>query len=322
MKSFQQITIFAVLIFSAQSFAESSPLCPNEQGYLYTNYRQRNPTQGGFVSNQAFVQDSDEVFISATAAVCGSSSVTGSSKIFGNATIINATVSGNVSIKDNAKVIGATITDNAIVAGSVYINGAEVIIRDKAQVSGNAKITGDAIIGGTAIIGGFAKIDTGVYTNEIIKPAAGKDDVPNENAEDLEREKFKKNILDQIYEARAYGPENKINVLKINSLLSEYHERVVVPDIAKIKQLLNERKNADFSKVVIIDEKIKKLNLEIGLIFPAQGESKVIVSKYLYSCKKLGLRSEAMSFNKFYLHAFFYIKVYAGSLDIERGSVI
>lgn len=173
------LLIATSLMYASISFGETSLSCPGESGYNYTNYRQRNPAKGGFVSNQAFVEDNtDNVFISPTAAVCGSSSVTGRVKIFGTAVINNATITGNVNIKDNARIIGANVSDDAIISGNAYIKGTDIIIREKAQVLGNAKITGDAIIGGTAIIGGYARISTGVYSTEIIKPGPQKGDTP------------------------------------------------------------------------------------------------------------------------------------------------
>lgn len=176
MKVLSLSILLATISTNVFASSSSSSSCPGESGFNYINYRQRNPTQGGFVSHQAYVEDVDNVFISPTAAVCGSSSITGSVKIFGTAIVKNATISGNVNIKDDAYIIGANVSEDAIISGKAYINGTDVIIRGKAQVSGNAIITGDAIIGGTSIAGGYARIFTGVYSTEIIKPGRTQDD--------------------------------------------------------------------------------------------------------------------------------------------------
>ncbi|MFP5387304.1 MAG: hypothetical protein ACLGHN_14595 [Bacteriovoracia bacterium] len=121
MKSF---CLFLMCVFSSVVFAESSPKCPGEDGYFFTNYKRRNPTVGGFVSNTAFVNDvHDELYIAPTAAVCGFASIEG-----------KAGIRGNTLVRGNS-----VITDNAIVQGNIIVEGDSVI-------SGKARILGNGII--------------------------------------------------------------------------------------------------------------------------------------------------------------------------------
>ena len=313
-----------LLSFATASLADTSPLCPNESGYFYKNYRQRNPTQGGFVSDQAFVEDedTDNVFISPTAAVCGSSSITGSVKIFGTAVINNATISGNVNIKDNAKVTGANISDNAIISGNAYINSSEVIIREKAQVLGNAKITGDAIIGGNAIIGGYARINTGNYTTEVIRPPAGKDDIPDTtNPEEVARRNYfaqmKSNLATIEDNFNKYDTSSTIQLL---NLWEEYYTKVASPDINQLKYLLDQRKTADFSQISIIDSKIKQLNFEIGfLLVSGRTHFGVFLSRIYNMLEENKLRDTALRLENMRIRFYVYSTTYAGTFDPSRG---
>ncbi|MFT6068124.1 MAG: carbonic anhydrase/acetyltransferase-like protein (isoleucine patch superfamily) [Bacteriovoracaceae bacterium] len=126
--------------------AETSPKCPGQQGYYYTNDKsKRNPRKGGFVSNSANV--GDYVFIAPTAAVCGSSSVLKFSRVYGNAII-----------KDEAEV-----TEKARVYGNAVVSG-EAQIAGEAKVSGNAQISGSAVIKGSAWAKGYVKISSGTIT--------------------------------------------------------------------------------------------------------------------------------------------------------------
>lgn len=128
-------------IFSASSFAATSPKCPGESGYYFTNYKQRNPQQGGFVSYSADVIDDEEVYIAPTAAVCNSSSVSEDARIYGNAII-----RGNAEISGDAKVYG-----NAVIEG-------DAVITDNARVYENARVGGSSFISGKARIKGWSKI--------------------------------------------------------------------------------------------------------------------------------------------------------------------
>jgi carbonic anhydrase/acetyltransferase-like protein (isoleucine patch superfamily) len=81
---------------------------------LSRRYKRRNPTQGGFVSYQASVDDTEELFIARTAAVCGGSNIQDSPKIFGTSVIRNAKISGSAEINCAAIVEnGAEVTDEA-----------------------------------------------------------------------------------------------------------------------------------------------------------------------------------------------------------------
>ncbi|MCP3981405.1 MAG: hypothetical protein GY716_19065 [bacterium] len=124
--------------------AATSFRCPGEEGYLYTNYRNRNPQSGGFVSHSAFVEDS--VFIAPTAAVCGSASVLDSARVYGTAVVM-----------DEAEVSG-----DARVYGSAQVSGTAVI-SGKAKVSDHARISGTAIVEGRAWFRGYKAIATGVF---------------------------------------------------------------------------------------------------------------------------------------------------------------
>ncbi|MDH5547273.1 MAG: hypothetical protein OEZ43_16935 [Gammaproteobacteria bacterium] len=131
-------------VFTDHALAASSPLCPDEKGYIFTNYQDENPREGGFVSNSADVDVSAR--IAATAAVCGSASVLDDARIYGNAVI-----SGEAIISDNARVYGnARVQDNAH-------------IKDDANISGNAVIGGDAIVGGKLHIRGEDHIESGIH---------------------------------------------------------------------------------------------------------------------------------------------------------------
>jgi hypothetical protein len=70
------ICLFSLSIMSITTYAATSSKCPGEDGYNFTNYRShatRNPTNGGVVSNSAFVDET--AYIAPTAAVCNSASV-------------------------------------------------------------------------------------------------------------------------------------------------------------------------------------------------------------------------------------------------------
>ena len=141
---FKCIGFLAIALSSFSLFAATSNLCPNEEGSYYVNDRNRNPVDGGFVSNSADIED-ETVFIGKTAAVCGSAIISEYARITGNAII-----SGEAMVRNSARVFG-----NARVSGNAQIE-------DKAQVSGQAYIAGDAIIKGDAAIRGYTRLLTGV----------------------------------------------------------------------------------------------------------------------------------------------------------------
>lgn len=119
------IVLTIISLADTAAFAATSPKCPGETGIAFTNYKRRNPQEGGFVSDQADVDDDDNVFIAKTAAICGSSSLRDSVRIYGNAVIINSEIHGDARIygdavvKDNSEVYGkARIFDNAVITKS------------------------------------------------------------------------------------------------------------------------------------------------------------------------------------------------------------
>lgn len=157
------IIVFTVLMTYA-TFAATSSNCPGEEGYYFTNYKHRNPTQGGFVSNKADVQDTDDtMFVGPEAAVCGSSRVSGSARIFGDAVINNATVKDNAEISENARIEdGATIAGHAKINGNASVSGS-VEVAGEATVTENARLFNSnkdnlAVIGGAARIAGSATV--------------------------------------------------------------------------------------------------------------------------------------------------------------------
>jgi NDP-sugar pyrophosphorylase family protein len=99
------------LLFSANVIAGMSSLCIGEKGYFFTNQREFNPSQGGFVSYGAYVDE--VVFIAPGAAVCGSASIEGSVRLLGNTIVRDeAYISGRVIISGNAVVGGDAVITN------------------------------------------------------------------------------------------------------------------------------------------------------------------------------------------------------------------
>ena len=139
------LTLLHFLPLASPAYAETSTACPGETGYIYTNDRNRNPREGGFVSDSAHVEDS--VFIAKTAAICGSASILDKARIYGNAVI-----------SDEAEISGyARVFGNARVSGTAQVG-------DKAKVSGYAIVKGNAIIDGKAWIRGYKKINSGQFS--------------------------------------------------------------------------------------------------------------------------------------------------------------
>lgn len=172
--------ISSALVSTAQ--AETSSQCPGEEGYFFVNYKHRNPTKGGFISNEADVQDTDDmIFIGPNVAICGSSRVSGRARIFGNAKIVNATVKERAEISEYAVIEkGAVISGEAKIQGRTRITGSVEIkdsvvvtenaeiynssldrvvkISDNARIAGNAKISGDVTVRGDARVSGNARL--------------------------------------------------------------------------------------------------------------------------------------------------------------------
>jgi len=191
----KSISAAAIILFSLNSLAATSRECPGEEGYYFTNYKRRNPTQGGFVSNKADVQDTDEmIFIGPEVSICGSSRVSGRARIFGNAVVKGATVKGSAEINEDAIISnGAEVSGNAKVSGKARVSGFvevtdDAVVTDnaqiyntdseklarvqgKARVGGDAKVTDDAVVEGSARVNGNAKLsgDVRVDGSALIK---------------------------------------------------------------------------------------------------------------------------------------------------------
>ncbi|OUR97394.1 hypothetical protein A9Q84_13800 [Halobacteriovorax marinus] len=76
------IFLFCLSAIPISSFAN----CNGEEGAYFINNRHRNPTIGGFVSSNAYVDDSNtaDLFIGPNVSICESSNITGGSKIYGS----------------------------------------------------------------------------------------------------------------------------------------------------------------------------------------------------------------------------------------------
>lgn len=191
MKKLGWVLISGVLLSLDVAMADTNSKCPGEQGYYYINARRRNPTAGGFVSHNAFVDDTDDIFIAPTATVCGSSHVSDRAKVYGTAAIKDSTVSGSAEVFGQARILdGAEVTDqakvseDALVSGSVRIYGKAIVagtakvinntqdelaqvfesarvtggatVRGNAQIHGSARVMGNSVISGDAIVNGNA----------------------------------------------------------------------------------------------------------------------------------------------------------------------
>ncbi len=156
---------------SASSYASTSPKCPGEDGYYFTNYKKRNPQQGGFVSNSADVNDDDDVFVAPTAAICGSASVSGNARIYGNAVI-----QGNAEISGDAKIYG------------------DAVVEDDSSVKGDAKVYENARIGGSSLISGDARVKgwSKIYNKNI---STGTEDAPQFTAQELHAQEMQRQAL-------------------------------------------------------------------------------------------------------------------------------
>lgn len=115
----KKITIFTLMsLVSLNAYAETSDLCPGEDGYYYTNYRiTQNPQAGGFVAYTATIADNTRIVIGRKAAVCGYAIISD-----------NAQVNGSAIVRGNAQVSGSSIiTENVIIEGDAEISGKSVI---------------------------------------------------------------------------------------------------------------------------------------------------------------------------------------------------
>lgn len=151
---FKPILSAFLFLTLSQTFAASSPRCPDESGYYYTNYNERgNPREGGFVSYTAFVDSTTEVWVGKNAAVCGFAEVVGRARVMGN----------------------------AVVKGNAYVSGSNVTITGDAIVKGNVTVTSD---NGRTRIMGFTVLDgNGVYDGVTIN------ETDNDRTRDLERDR-------------------------------------------------------------------------------------------------------------------------------------
>lgn len=126
-----KVLLVSTLFIFANVHADTSPKCPGEEGYFYTNHRNTsNPVAGGFVSHTATVADAISIVIGKLAAVCGNAMIFDS-----------ANISGNAIVRGDAEVSGS-----AIIAGDVILEG-------------DVKVTGKSIIKGVGIL------RTGTYTD-------------------------------------------------------------------------------------------------------------------------------------------------------------
>lgn len=187
-----KMLILSLLVLASLPSAFAAP-CNGESGYEYINYKHRNPTKGGFVSYNAFVDDTDDVYIAPTATICGSSHVSDHARIYGTALIDGATVTGYAEVFGQARVSdgaeisdNAKISENAQVSGSVRVYGRTTIagnskisnysqdyfaqVYDSARISGSAVITENAQVFGNARIFGNAAIsgDASVSGNAVV----------------------------------------------------------------------------------------------------------------------------------------------------------
>lgn len=147
-----RLILAAILLFIAQPsviFADTSSLCPGEEGYFYTNARRRTPKAGGFVANTAYVDDNDDLYLAPTAAVCGNAQLYGSARILGRVVITgNAEVYGSANIKGNARIEGdSTVSGKARIQDNVIVRDSD--ISGTTKLKGYFKAVGKTISGGT-----------------------------------------------------------------------------------------------------------------------------------------------------------------------------
>jgi len=134
--------IICAIFFVTPVMAATSPKCPGEEGYFYTNDRHsKNPSDGGFISHDADV--TDDIWVGKNAAICGFSSVTKSARILGR----------------------------SVVCGNAKVHGS------RARITGYARVCGNAEVDGThqeVTMQGYFETNSGVYnkgTYSAEKPA-------------------------------------------------------------------------------------------------------------------------------------------------------
>nr|BDT27190.1 hypothetical protein BHI3_06560 [Bacteriovorax sp. HI3] len=326
--------VFTSLI-TTQVYSATSPSCPGEQGFFYTNDRVRNPKQGGFVSNEAYVDDSHDVFIGPQAAVCGSSEILGRARIMGNAIVINSKIIDQASIKENAIVNSARLSDDAEVSGNARVNGPEVIIRGKARVYGNAIISGDAIIEGNAEVAGFAKISTGVISSGVLKPSKSDEEINDdlrrkteqENNLKKQRENDQKILSEKfltIYEN--YFNNNKFKQMtysqtslfinEIKNLTNAFFNKYIQKDIQTLLEKMQQREMVLTStQKNEIDATIAKLNIDISFLYNLLQKGAYLYESFEY----FGFKNLALEIEHIRLQSFIYSRTYIGKRGNETG---
>ena len=190
MKMFCTLSSILFLMVSVSAEAETSPMCPGEEGYFYVNYQRRNPQAGGFVSYQADVDDSDDVFIAPTAAICGSSSIRDSARIYGTAIVSNSEVYGSARVYGNARV-----SSNSEIYG-------------EARVYGNSQVIQSRIFGDATVEGWFKAVNTEI--------SSGKNTAPQFTEQQLrEMQRAQENLL---------ALRKKLgSILEKNPVVGDYH---------------------------------------------------------------------------------------------------
>ncbi len=196
------LAILAIVIYNFSVLADTSNLCPDEEGNYYINDRNRNPQDGGFVSNSADIEN-ESVFIGKSAAVCGSAIISGLARITGS-----AIVNGEAMVRDNARIFGnARVTNNAQIEG-------------KAQISGEAYIGGNATIRGTAVVRGFTRLESGVLEAGIREDA--EDPAVIAERERLRQEEERRRIEEERLRSERERAELEAKKVQIISLQKEF----------------------------------------------------------------------------------------------------
>ncbi|MFM2481230.1 hypothetical protein [Celerinatantimonas sp. YJH-8] len=123
--------LLILMLMTSSTLAATSPKCPGEEGYYFTNDRHsKNPSQGGFVSHDADV--TDNIWVGRNAAICGFASVTNAARILGR----------------------------ALVCGDAQVHGSHVRITGYAKVCGTAEVDGSKE---DVIIKGYYSANSGLY---------------------------------------------------------------------------------------------------------------------------------------------------------------
>lgn len=252
-----KMLILSLLVLASLPTAFAAP-CNGEAGYEYVNYKHRNPTKGGFVSYNAFVDDTDDVYIAPTATICGSSHVSDHARIYGTAVINGATISGYAEVFGQARVSdgaeisdNAKISENAQVSGSVRIFGkttiagsakisnysqdyfaqvydnaritGSAVITENAQVFGNARIFGNAIISGDASVSGNAVVSGYTKLNSGSMTSGNKNDPDYAGIEKAKKEAQEKEAkrLAELERAKKAKEARDAKINRYNELVKE-----------------------------------------------------------------------------------------------------